>query len=320
MSYEVPLASLPAFELVKADEGGVVLEQRQVDQSASSGGTQLPPLVYTLEPVGGSMLRVRLGRKGRDGVLEYGLKRELAEGKLKGLKVRLRPSFEPFSSPALTHRCWPHSPPLTQSDENDSKTLTFSLSGNVTCTLSFSTCPALTVLDSVGRILHSDFPAKPYTWHPAPDGREGGLQWYSTTRMEDIMLGLGEKAAPVNIARRRWELRATNAAHYDAFSECNPGRSSARSLLTSLVDRVQTRILSTSSFPSCSSCPTLSTPIDSASRELVSPLLPSLAAKGSRLDLTYPLISRPRRPSSFGHRHLHSLQRCRRLGSRLRAQ
>lgn len=164
------------------------------------------------------------------------------------------------------------------------------------CTLSFSTCPALTVLDSVGRILHSDFPAKPYTWHPAPGGREGGLQWYSTTRMEDIMMGLGEKAAPVNIARRRWELRATNAAHYDAFSECDPGRSSAQYLLMSLVNRVQTRILSTSNFPSCSSCPTLSTPIASASRERVSPLSPSLDAKGSNLILTYPLIPDPDAP------------------------
>lgn len=91
MSYDVPLASLAPFELVKADEGGVVLEQRPVDQSASSGGTQLPPLVYTLEPVGGSTLRVRLGRKGSDGVMENGLKRELAEGNLEGLKVRLCP-------------------------------------------------------------------------------------------------------------------------------------------------------------------------------------------------------------------------------------
>lgn len=48
-------------------------------------------------------------------------------------------------------------------------------------------------------------------------GRQGGLSWYTSINLEDLCLGLGEKAAPLSLNRRRFSMDTTNAALYDAF-------------------------------------------------------------------------------------------------------
>lgn len=105
---------------------------------------------------------------------------------------------------------------MPQIDET-ARLVQFTLPDGVSGTLAFSACPQLTILDAAGRPLHADLPLRPFTYQPAA-GREGGLTWYSLHKLEDVCMGLGEKAAPTNIARRRWAMRATNAAHYDAFN------------------------------------------------------------------------------------------------------
>lgn len=92
----------------------------------------------------------------------------------------------------------------------------FKLPDGVSGTLAFSACPQLTIVDSAGRNLHADHPLQPFSILPAAGRREGGLAWYSKQPLEDVAMGLGEKAAPINLAHRRWELRATNASHYSA--------------------------------------------------------------------------------------------------------
>lgn len=110
-----------------------------------------------------------------------------------------------------------HSHLYSSQIDEEAKIARFKLSDGVSGTLAFSACPQLTIVDSAGRNLHADHPLRPFTVLPAP-GREGGLVWYSKQPLEDVAMGLGEKAAPIDLSGRRWELRATNAAHYSGFS------------------------------------------------------------------------------------------------------
>jgi hypothetical protein len=45
---------------------------------------------------------------------------------------------------------------------------------------------------------------------PKPGGRQGGLSSYSEVDLESVAFGLGEKAAPTNLMRRRFEMRAVS--------------------------------------------------------------------------------------------------------------
>lgn len=53
---------------------------------------------------------------------------------------------------------------------------------------------------------------------PEEEDREGGLIWTSSIGQDDVCLGLGEKAAPLDLKGRRWELDTTNAVSTISWS------------------------------------------------------------------------------------------------------
>lgn len=116
--------------------------------------------------------------------------------------------------------------------DTSAKLLVLPLASGATLTLEYASCPRLRIVDAQGRTIHEDLRTKGYCFEGTrtelartatarasePLEREGGLSWYSTINLKDVCMGLGEKAAPVNLARRRFELRTTNSAHYDAYN------------------------------------------------------------------------------------------------------
>jgi hypothetical protein len=85
--YEVPLGSQAPFELASSTGSAITLEQRRLLSSDDDDGRP-PPFVYRLDVVGPDMVRVRLGRKGRDGVLQNNLKPNLPTYAFDALEVR----------------------------------------------------------------------------------------------------------------------------------------------------------------------------------------------------------------------------------------
>lgn len=81
--YEVLLSALPPFELAGSTASSVTLEQRP-----SASPDDPPPFVYQLDVVSSSIIRVRLGVKGADGVLGNNLKAELPSAPFERLEVR----------------------------------------------------------------------------------------------------------------------------------------------------------------------------------------------------------------------------------------
>ena len=80
---EIALVSLGPFDVASSSASAITLEQRP-----SNDGQQNPPFIYTLDVVEAKTVRVRLGRKGRDGVLQDNLKADLPLGACDELEVR----------------------------------------------------------------------------------------------------------------------------------------------------------------------------------------------------------------------------------------
>lgn len=79
--YEIPLSSLAPFDLAGSTASSITLEQQP------SSDADEPSFVYTLDIVGHTSVRFRLGWKGRDGVLQNNLKEELPSGTFDDLEV-----------------------------------------------------------------------------------------------------------------------------------------------------------------------------------------------------------------------------------------
>lgn len=81
-----------------------------------------------------------------------------------------------------------------------------------TAKIDWTSSPTLTIQDSEdGSILHSDLPSRAYNLSA------NGIRHYSRLDRQDVHFGLGEVAAPINLTGRRFEMRTSDSASYDAY-------------------------------------------------------------------------------------------------------
>ena len=217
MAYELPFGRFYLVPPTSPSPSSIVLEQ---SSDTPGGGWR-----FTLSLLSGSQLRVVLGRASSVGTMEGGLKRKehMPSRKMEGLKVSEEAlDGEEGREGGDELERWAESRSFLSSlpqIDKEGDIVSFTLPQAVQVTLSYSACPILKVVDSVGRIIHRDFSQKGFVFEgtardlarPREEGdREGGVSWYSEFDQESICMGLGEKAAPINLSRRKFELRAVS--------------------------------------------------------------------------------------------------------------
>ncbi|CAG9992939.1 unnamed protein product [Clonostachys byssicola] len=86
--------------------------------------------------------------------------------------------------------------------------------GEVRATVDWNSNPHVSISlanDPSGQALHSDLPGRSYV----ADGT--GVAHYSRYKRDSLYIGLGEKAAPMNLSGRRFQLAATDSFGYDVY-------------------------------------------------------------------------------------------------------
>ncbi|SMQ50460.1 unnamed protein product [Zymoseptoria tritici ST99CH_3D7] len=165
--------------------------------------SEFVPQAYTLNPESNSAeASIQLTSPARDAAVDFTFEA------LKPGLFRTTFTSEKYPLPPFPSASKPQAVPSTFKTTTSDKSTTFT-SDTLTATVEWTSTPIATIGFTGQPPLHTDLPFRSY----ALDGQ--GIAHYSRYFRGDLHVGLGEKAAPMDLSNRHFTLSATDCFGYD---------------------------------------------------------------------------------------------------------